>query len=52
MEILTVEEWEILSRCYKTDFVVYLYFGELGMFKSSKPGNLSPKQLLLIIVIS
>jgi hypothetical protein len=41
IELLTVEEWEILSRCYKTDYAVYVYFDELGVFKSSKPGNLS-----------
>lgn len=37
--LLTIDEWGILSRCYDADHGVYLYFGELGMFKKSKPGN-------------
>ncbi|XP_026813170.1 ubiquitin carboxyl-terminal hydrolase 48-like isoform X1 [Rhopalosiphum maidis] len=35
--LLTKEEWTILSRCYAADYGVYLYFGELGMFTTSKP---------------
>ncbi|XP_025414514.1 ubiquitin carboxyl-terminal hydrolase 48-like isoform X2 [Sipha flava] len=42
IELLTVEEWEILSRCYKTDYAVYVYFDELGVFKSSKPEFCEP----------
>jgi len=38
--LLTKEEWKILSRCYAADYGVYLYFGELGMFTTSNPGNL------------
>lgn len=37
--LLTIEEWKILSSCYVADKGVYLYFGEQGMFKASKPGN-------------
>lgn len=37
--LLTKEEWTILSRCYAADYGVYLYFGELGMFTTSTPGN-------------
>lgn len=35
--LLTKEEWTILSRCYAADYGVFLYFGELGMFTTSKP---------------
>lgn len=38
--LLTTEEWDILRNCYVYDEVVHLYFGELGTFKSSKPGKL------------
>ncbi|XP_050532812.1 ubiquitin carboxyl-terminal hydrolase 48-like isoform X2 [Daktulosphaira vitifoliae] len=40
--LLTKEEWENLSSRYPADYGVYLYFGELGEFKTSRPEICEP----------
>ncbi|XP_050442355.1 ubiquitin carboxyl-terminal hydrolase 48-like [Adelges cooleyi] len=42
LALLTKDEWEIISRCYQTDYGVFLYFGEYGEFKTSKPEICEP----------
>lgn len=49
--LLTKSEWEILTRCYKADYGVYLYFDDQGIFTISKPGNLSYTYLNSFITV-